>query len=618
MASLDGPLALSPDVLVIPVADLPEESRAKLDCGPGDVAVSRPQGRSGSKILDADAARLLERFRQPRTVVEAVILYGREKQVEPDQVLEGAFPLLRSLVDGGFLVAAEASAAERPGGASLAAGAPVPGGTVARVLQVLDDTEVHLVSHPDGGQSVLKVERAAGTSVRGRLRREAACLAHLDGAIAPRLLGQGELEGRAYVEVELVLGSDVGAAAVEWRERGGAAGRAGLLSLARGLAEAYAALHERGVLHGDVHPRNALVERDGRVRLIDFGLASGAPGGALPAPAERGGVPFFYEPELARASLAGALSPATPAGEQHAVAALVYHLATGAYWQDFRLTRQEMLEDLATLRPLPFRDRGLEPWPDLEAVLQRALAKEPGDRFPSMRAFCEALAGVVTPPALRRTAGPVPSLARSVEQALGAADFDGPWMRQGLSPAPTCSINYGEAGVIVPAPEYALGSRQLVKGMTGSDVKAMQELLLQLGCSLPKYGADADFGAETERAVIAFQKKQGLTADGKYGEETHKAAMAALADSEDGKQDEPSAEEPAPDELPAADGTQVKIVAESGKVNVRVGNGTEYSRISSVAGGSTFSFVATAANGWHAIVINGQVGWVSGKYSQIV
>lgn len=179
-------------------------------------------------------------------------------------------------------------------------------------------------------------------------------------------------------------------------------------------------------------------------------------------------------------------------------------------------------------------------------------------------------------------------------------------------------INYGEAGVIVPAPEYALGSRQLVKGMTGNDVKAMQELLLQLGCSLPKYGADADFGAETERAVIAFQKKQGLTADGKYGEETHKAAMAALADSEDGKQDEPSAEEPAPDELPAADGTQVKIVAESGKVNVRVGNGTEYSRISSVAGGSTFSFVATAANGWHAIVINGQVGWVSGKYSQIV
>ena len=179
-------------------------------------------------------------------------------------------------------------------------------------------------------------------------------------------------------------------------------------------------------------------------------------------------------------------------------------------------------------------------------------------------------------------------------------------------------INYGEAGVIVPEPEYALGSRQLVKGMTGSDVKAMQELLLQLGCSLPKYGADADFGAETERAVIAFQTKQGLTVDGKYGEETHKAAMAVLADIEDGKQDEPSAEKPASDEPPAADGTLVKIVAESGKVNVRVGNGTEYSRITSVAGGSTFPPVATAANGWHAIVINGQVGWVSGKYSQIV
>ena len=179
-------------------------------------------------------------------------------------------------------------------------------------------------------------------------------------------------------------------------------------------------------------------------------------------------------------------------------------------------------------------------------------------------------------------------------------------------------INYGEAGVVVPAPEYALGSRLLMKGMTGNDVKAMQELLLQLGCVLPKYGADADFGAETERAVVAFQKKLGLTADGKYGEETHKAAMAALADREDGKPDAPAAEEPAPDEPPVATGSLVKIVAESGSVNVRVGNGTEYSRITSETGGSTFPFVATAVNGWHAIVINGQVGWVSGQYSQIV
>ena len=178
-------------------------------------------------------------------------------------------------------------------------------------------------------------------------------------------------------------------------------------------------------------------------------------------------------------------------------------------------------------------------------------------------------------------------------------------------------INYGEAGTVIPVSEYALGSRQLTKGMTGNDVKAMQEMLMRLGYALPKYGADGDFGSETERAVIAFQKKQGLTADGKYGEETHKAVMAAIADNENGKPDEPSDEEPTPDAPPAPPETLVKIVAESGRVNVRVGNGTEYSRITSVADGTTFPFVATAANGWNAIVINGQVGWVSGKYSEI-
>ena len=177
-------------------------------------------------------------------------------------------------------------------------------------------------------------------------------------------------------------------------------------------------------------------------------------------------------------------------------------------------------------------------------------------------------------------------------------------------------INYGEAGAVIPVPEYTLGSHQLTKGMTGNDVKALQETLMKLGYALSKYSADADFGSETERAVIAFQKKQGLTADGKYGEETHKALMAAVADAEQAT-DDPPEETPVPEE-PVTPGASVMIVSDGGKVNVRVGNGTEYARISAVASGAAFPFVASAANGWHAIVINGQVGWVSGKYANVV
>ena len=175
-------------------------------------------------------------------------------------------------------------------------------------------------------------------------------------------------------------------------------------------------------------------------------------------------------------------------------------------------------------------------------------------------------------------------------------------------------IHYGEAAVDVPTPEIVLGSRLLKRGMVGSDVKALQELLMQLGYALPKYGADSEFGTETEKALLAFQKKAGLEADGKYGEKTHAALMDAVAD-DDGQPETP--ERPAPDE-PAPVGTTVVIVSEGGKVNVRCGNGTEYERLSAVAPGSTFPLVATAQNGWHAIVIGSRVGWVSGKLTKII
>lgn len=54
------------------------------------------------------------------------------------------------------------------------------------------------------------------------------------------------------------------------------------------------------------------------------------------------------------------------------------------------------------------------------------------------------------------------------------------------------------------------------------------------------------------------------------------------------------------------------------KVNVRTGNGTGFGRIAAVAPGTTYEYVATAANGWNAVVIGSRVGWVSGKYSRII
>ena len=70
------------------------------------------------------------------------------------------------------------------------------------------------------------------------------------------------------------------------------------------------------------------------------------------------------------------------------------------------------------------------------------------------------------------------------------------------------------------------GNRQtLRKGDNGPAVREMQELLLKAGCTLPKHGADGDFGAETKAAVKAFQTANALTPDGICGPLT----WAALA-----------------------------------------------------------------------------------------
>ena len=177
-------------------------------------------------------------------------------------------------------------------------------------------------------------------------------------------------------------------------------------------------------------------------------------------------------------------------------------------------------------------------------------------------------------------------------------------------------IDYGEAGnAKPPQTQYALGSRLLSKGTEGNDVKQLQEYLLQLGYSLPKYGADGDFGSETEAAVRAFQKVESLEVDGKYGEKSHAALMDVLeSDDEDNLPDD----EDGDGGIVPPVGQNVVIVSEGGKVNIRVGNGTQYGRITQLAPGTTCPYVATAGNGWHAVEVNARVGWVSGEYSRVI
>ncbi|HSG41133.1 MAG TPA: lanthionine synthetase LanC family protein [Thermoanaerobaculia bacterium] len=382
--AVTDPLLLLPDALLVPVADLSEEVRGRFEHQDGDFALTHPRLRAPSRILDAPSAELLEQFRTPRTIVEAVIRYSQEREADPEATLEAAYPLLERLLAIGFLVPEGAAGAEgilpllRPGEMLGAF-------EVRECVQELEDTDLYQARGPEGIVALKVARSAEGPS----LDWEAAVLRHLDGAPAPRLLATGESEGRRYLALEWCSGVDAGSAAGEARRRG-REGRRVLLALCREICAAYARLHERGVVHGDLHPRNVLVGRSGSVRLVDFGSAR------WDRPREgRAGVAFFFEPEYAAAVLAGRRPPeASVSGEQYALAALLYLLSTGAHYRDFRLEKEAMLRQIAEDPPLSFADRGVEPWPEVEEILGRALAKDPGGRFPSMAALAEAFGAV--------------------------------------------------------------------------------------------------------------------------------------------------------------------------------------------------------------------------------
>ena len=73
---------------------------------------------------------------------------------------------------------------------------------------------------------------------------------------------------------------------------------------------------------------------------------------------------------------------------------------------------------------------------------------------------------------------------------------------------------------------FTLTLTQLSEGAEGAQVKALQQLLMANGIKLPKYGADADFGAETKAGVIEYQRKVNLSADGIAGPNTWKSLLA--------------------------------------------------------------------------------------------
>ena len=253
-----------------------------------------------------------------------------------------------------------------------------------------------------------------------------------------RAVDAGMYDGRPYSATDWVVGAEARVVAAD------SADRRHLLQVCRAVARAYAGVHAAGVVHGQVHPRHVLMEDGADATLLDFSVAASA--GIAPPPARlEARFSSLAAPEQARALLEGREPRLTPEAEQFSVAALLYLLVTGRMYATLRLQRDLLPVDIVDASPSPFADLGLEPWPDLERVLARSMSRDPTQRYPSAAALLAALEEIgAGAERVRRDLRSMSALAQKLQEFR--RDTYSTEAIRSLAP-PTCSINFGAAGV---------------------------------------------------------------------------------------------------------------------------------------------------------------------------
>ena len=258
------------------------------------------------------------------------------------------------------------------------------------------------VRESTGRQVAIKV--LACTRSRARLEREADILATLDHPYIISIIDRGwTTDGDFFIAVQYVDGCDLG----KHLEINGRSTRAVLQLLVK-VAAAVAEAHCQGVVHRDLKPSNVLIDQRGEPHIADFGLArlleddleARGPGALTQTGQFLGSLPWV-SPEQAR----GAASGLDARADVYALGVLCYHALTGRFPYSVDVSPKQVLLNIATVIPPPPSQIATDiPWA-LDAVVLKALAKQPEQRYADASELARDLECVVA----RRRPAAVPS-----------------------------------------------------------------------------------------------------------------------------------------------------------------------------------------------------------------
>ena len=237
---------------------------------------------------------------------------------------------------------------------------------------------------------VLAPELAASDDFRARFQREAETAARLQHPNIVPIYRVGSADGLVYYSMAYVDGESLGA---RMRERGRLPPEEAT-RITREIAAALGAAHRRGVVHRDIKPQNVLFDNEsGRAHVTDFGIAQLVTPDTSDAEDAEDltiagmvmGTPRYMSPEQASGQ-----RDLTPASDLYAVGVLLYEMLTGEYPYDIGPNRNYLVAHL-TQDHRSIVSHLDDAAADVDPLVTRLLAKEPGDRFQTTDELLSAL-----------------------------------------------------------------------------------------------------------------------------------------------------------------------------------------------------------------------------------
>jgi len=263
---------------------------------------------------------------------------------------------------------------------------------------------------------VLPSRSLADETTQKQFRREALSLARLNHPNVATVHEFGTQDGIDFLVTEYISGI-----AIDARLAAGPLPVAEVFRLGLQMAQGLAAAHQQGIVHRDLKPGNLRLTRDGRLKILDFGLAQ-----FMPQPSDLGltvtvtksqettGTLPYMAPEQLRGEGADARCDVWAAG------AVLYEMATGR--RPFAQTNAPLLIDAILNRPFePASRLNPEVPPVLDEVIRKALAKDPSQRYQTGGELAVALELPVSTGTAPVFPAPAPAPAKRAKPYLASA-----------------------------------------------------------------------------------------------------------------------------------------------------------------------------------------------------